>query len=171
MSFKNFSALLFIVWLLAGCSSMQVHRSSLPQQTELKKAKIAVVPFLNYTQTPMAGESAASIANTIMQAHGYHTVTLNKQSDSDALQDENRVALQKRTAALRASEYRYLLTGDVTEWRYKAGIDAEPVVGLVVTLIDTRSGKVVYSATGSHSALSADSLSATAQKILDKLLP
>ncbi|HHD77832.1 MAG TPA: penicillin-binding protein activator LpoB [Campylobacteraceae bacterium] len=159
------------VLLFFGCSSMQIHKTALPEKATLQKSKIAVIPFYNYTQTPMAGYSAASIAATLLKAHGFSAVPQNLQPDSDTLTDENRIDLQKRIAIFRQQGYRYILSGEVTEWRYKSGIDAEPVVGLVINVIDTADGKVRYSAAGSQNALSTDALSTVAQHILDKLLP
>ncbi len=171
MLHKIVPTLLITLWLLSGCSSMQVYKTPLSEHVALKKEKIAVIPFYNYTQTPMAGYSAASIAGTILKARGFRAEPQNLQPDNNALLDENRLALQKSIAQLQHSGYRYVLNGEVTEWRYKSGIDAEPVVGLVVNITDTRNGKIVYTATGTQNALSTASLSSVAQTVLGKLLP
>jgi len=64
----------------------------------------------------------------------------------------------------------YGVTGNVIEWRYKTGPDNEPAVGLVLQIIDIKSGEVLWSAAGSRSGWGRESLSGTAQKLLRDLL-
>ena len=158
-----------ILFLFTACSSMQIQKTETfkpqPQKT------IAVLPFYNYTQTPMAGYSAASLAGVILQSRGYRVDTENLQPDAEAELEENGKKRSALTDSLREKGYDYMLSGEVTEWRYKTGIDAEPVAGLTVHLEDLHSGKTLYSAAGSKTSLGSGSLSETAQKILDEILP
>ena len=162
-------ALFITSFLFTACSSMQIQKSKTfkpePQKT------IAVVPFYNYTQTPMAGYSAASLAGVILQSHGYNVNTENLRPDAEAELEENGKKRSVLTNTLREKGYDYMLSGEVTEWRYKTGIDAEPVAGLTVHLEDLHSGKTLYSAAGSKTSLGSGSLSQTAQKILEEILP
>jgi len=63
-----------------------------------------------------------------------------------------------------------VLTGAVEEWRYKVGVDGEPVAGLTFELIDVASGQVVWSATGTRSGWSRSSLSNVATTLIGGLL-
>ena len=56
------------------------------------------------------------------------------------------------------------------EWRYKTGVDGEPVVGLTLELIDVQSGQVVWSATGARSGWSRSSLSSVATSLIGSVL-
>src|SRR5690606_10564968 len=65
---------------------------------------------------------------------------------------------------------RYALTGSVQEWRYKVGLDGEPVVGLTLNLIDLSDASVVWSATGSRSGWSRSSLAGVGQTLIKDML-
>ena len=70
----------------------------------------------------------------------------------------------------RNEHMRYALTGTVSEWRYKVGVDGEPVVGVALQLIDVNTGQVVWSAAGSRTGWSRSAVSGVAQKLLRRLL-
>jgi len=168
MIFKLLLTLLIPV-LFTACSSMQIQKTT-PFKPSPQK-QIAVVPFYNYTQTPLAGYSAASMANVILKSHGYRVTAQQLHPDAKAELEENSQSRASLVSSLKQKGFDYMLGGEVTEWRYKTGIDAEPVVGLTVRLMDLKSGKTLYSGTGSKTALGSASLSGTAQKILDEILP
>ncbi len=64
----------------------------------------------------------------------------------------------------------HALTGSVQEWRYKVGVDGEPVVGLTFDLIDLGSGATVWSATGSRSGWSRSSVTGVGHALMRELL-
>ena len=64
----------------------------------------------------------------------------------------------------------YVLSGAVEEWRYKTGVDGEPVAGVTLELIDTAPGRVVWSATGTRTGWSRSSLSGVASTLIGGLL-
>ena len=168
MFMKSLALSLFAL-LLTACSTMQIQKTTPFKPTPQKQ--IAVVPFYNYTQTPLAGYSAASMANVILKSHGYSVTAEQLHPDAKAELEGNSQSRASLVNMLKQKGYDYMLGGEVTEWRYKTGIDAEPVVGLTVRLTDLKSGKTLYSGTGSKTALGSASLSGTAQKILDEILP
>ena len=80
---------------------------------------------------------------------------------------------QKQKAALEAARQRkitYALAGTVNEWRYKVGLDGEPVAGFTIQVIELSEGKVVWSGAASKSGWSRDSVSAVAQQVLERLI-
>src|SRR5690606_9636971 len=77
---------------------------------------------------------------------------------------------QQALAWARDTGARYALTGSVQEWRYKVGLDGEPVVGLTLNLIDVSSATVVWSATGSRSGWSRSSLAGVGQTLIKEML-
>ena len=163
-------SLLLFIFLLSGCAGMKVQKSNNGFKP-LKDSIVAIVPFYNYTQTPLVGFSAAAISNVVMKSHKFQTMPINLEPKPELLVDDKRKSNKEILEQLQKRKIPYLLTGKVTEWRYKAGIDAEPVVGLIVEIIDTKDGKVLYSSSASNNASYGDSLANNAQDILDKILP
>jgi len=65
----------------------------------------------------------------------------------------------------------YLITGDVQEWRYKTGIDGEPVVSYTLKIIDLNSNQTIFSGVGAKSGWGHKSIGVVAQEIAKELLP
>jgi len=131
-----------------------------------------MLPFANATETPLAGQRAEAVAMGLVQSMGLSDIQAYPQN----LQDENLFeAGQGRTqeqslAWARTQQARYALTGTVQEWRYKVGVDGEPVVGVVLQVIDLSDGRIAWSAVGAKSGWSRESLAAVAQKLIKSML-
>lgn len=172
---KKWSCFLFSLFALClfitGCTLGVVNYSS----SELVNwsAKIAVIPFSNYTETPLAGERAMSITAAILETRGLrHLVVYQNQDRSNVLlpgmnQDKSRQSLLQWA---KSSGARYVMTGSVNEWTYKVGLDGEPVVGLSVQLIELPSKRIVWTAVGGVSGGSRIAVSTVAQKLINSLL-
>jgi len=155
------------LWL-AGCAVTDVGRA--PQMAP--GDTVAVLPIVNYTETPQAGLRAEAIAESLLKTGGVanlkrYPASLNPET---LFEPAERESVGKALEWARTERARYALTGAVQEWRYKVGVDGEPAVGISLQLIDVASGQVVWSATGSNSGWSRESLSGTAQKLLRRLL-
>jgi TolB-like protein len=137
-----------------------------------KDASWTVLPIVNQTETPQAGQRAASIAQSLLASGGFRQLTRYPASADD----ENLFDPAKPDAGARALDWaraqkiQYALTGAVTEWRYKVGVDGEPAVGITFDVIEVESGKVLWSAAGSRTGWSRDALSGVAQKLEKQLL-
>jgi TolB-like protein len=154
--------------VLAACSTVDV--GTAPPVSKVDT--LAVFPIANYTETPEAGQSARSIAQSILYQNGFSNLRPYPQEESTDLllaSSADRMQTQALEWA-RASNARYALTGSVQEWRYKVGLDGEPVVGLTFNLIDVSNSEVVWSATGSRSGWSRSSLSGVGQSLIGDLL-
>lgn len=153
--------------VLAGCSTINTGNSP-----DLTKADgLAVLPISNYTETPDAGQRAQSIAQSILHQKGFTGMQAYPNSDGGSLIGGNNE--QARTQALewaRNTGAHYALSGSVQEWRYKVGVDGEPVVGLTFNLIDLKNGAIVWSATGSRSGWSRSSVAGVGQALIGQLL-
>jgi polysaccharide biosynthesis protein PelC len=134
--------------------------------------KIAVVSIANYTETPDAGHSAESIAANALRAGGISDVRVAPaETNRNALFDTaQRGDGEKSLEWARSQNARYVLTGAVEEWRYKTGVDGEPVVGVTFELIDVSNGAVVWSATGSRTGWSRSGLSNVATSLIGNVL-
>lgn len=167
-----FAAIRFVTivgcMLLASCAVNQTERKI----EFAKQESWALLPIINFSQTPQAGERAERIAETLLRSEGLKTLShypLQEDPNGLPILDE-----QKRfnTALAWAQEnnMRYGVTGSIEEWRYKSGLDGEPAVGLSLQVIDVASGDVLWSGSGSRAGWSRESLSGTAHKVLEKLV-
>jgi TolB-like protein len=133
---------------------------------------VAVVGLANFTETPAAGSSATAIAANVLRQNGLTDVRVAPaDASSNAMFDTaQREIGEKKLAWAREQHVKYVLTGAVEEWRYKAGVDGEPVAGVTFELVDVASGQIVWSATGSRSGWSRSSLANVATSLIGKLL-
>lgn len=131
-----------------------------------------MLPFINNTETPYAAERAESVTASLLHARGVKGLA---ESPREALQDELTVGrkAERQKEALewaRKNKYRYAVAGTVNEWRYKVGLDGEPVVGITLQVYALPEGNLVWSGTGAKSGWSRGAVSAVAQQVIDQLL-
>ncbi|MEM5339882.1 penicillin-binding protein activator LpoB [Paraburkholderia azotifigens] len=162
------SAVALAALTLAGCAV--VDRSAPPAIA--KNDSVAILPIANNTETPQAGQRAASIAQSLLASYGYTNLSRYPASaDDETLFDAAKPDAQQNALNwARQQNARYALTGAVNEWRYKVGVDGEPAVGLTFDVIDVQTGKVVWTGTGSRTGWSRDAVSGVAQKLERDLL-
>lgn len=155
--------------LLAGCGTLKGTAAPAMQAHDA----VAVGALANYTETPSAGQSAASIAANVLRAEGLADVRLvpdDAAGASTLFDTAERGEGRQKLAWAQSQQVRYILSGSVEEWRYKTGVDGEPVVGLTYELTDVTSGKVIWSATGTRNGWSRSSLSGVATGLIAKVL-
>ncbi|MGF6770724.1 TolB-like protein [Paraburkholderia sp. GAS199] len=154
--------------LAAGCSV--IDRSAAPAFS--KSDTWAILPIANNTETPQAGQRAASIAQSLLATYGYANLARYPASaDDETLFDPAKPDAQQNALNwARQQNAHYALTGAVNEWRYKVGVDGEPAVGLTLQVLDVQSGKVVWTGSGSRTGWSRDAVSGVAQKLERDLL-
>ena len=146
-------AVMAAILLLAACSTLD--RSEAPVLSS--KAQWVLLPFANFTETPLAGSRAEAVAEGVLRAQGVAKL----RRYPAALQQE---------ALFEPEGARYALTGSVEEWRYKVGVDGEPAVGIAVSIIDVPTGETLWSGVGAKAGWSRDSLAAVAQQLMRKLI-
>jgi len=156
-------------WLaaLAACSTIDVG-----QRAEIDRgARWAVLPLANHTETPQAGARAAAIVESVLRTRGIGDLARapGNLGAETLFEPQDAQAVEKALAWARGAGIRYAVTGSVSEWRYKVGVDGEPAVGLTLQVIDVASGKVVWTAAGGRSGWSREALSAVAQKLVRDL--
>ncbi len=158
------------LWL-AGCTTAQISvtRKGLPKVYEdynetyqiKRDIRVVLFRFENYTDAPEAGLRAANLMAGVLQAKGYRVYPYLKKAPK---------SLKKARKIAKKAGARYFMTGGVSEWRYKNGIDAEPAVSLRLTLYKTKNAKPVWSATGSDSDWGNATLGTTAQNLMKEML-
>lgn len=162
---------LFVGLILVACTETVVNNSAL-FPVDLN-ANIAVIPFVNNTETPLAGERAMSISAAIIESRGLCHVRVYRNRHASKTLFPGMSKTDSQTALLkwaRDTHARYALTGSVNEWTYKVGLDGEPVVGLSIQLIELSTGRTVWTAVGSKSGGSRIAVTTVAQKLLNAML-
>lgn len=151
------------------CAACAIHRVQPPPSFDAQ-ARWVVLPFVNLAETPQAGEAAESIAATLLRVRG--AADLNEYTSAPATLAELDDGHRQQTALTwaRAQGFSYAMTGNVEEWRYRAGTDNEPAVGLTVSVIDLKTNRVVWSATGARAGWGNETVSGTANILLGELL-
>ena len=152
---------------IAGCGVMDTAR----RPTFDARVEWAVLPILNHTETPQAGLRAEALVESILIARGVSVTRYPAQMQTESLfEPSDRKAVDQALAWAKKQNARYVVTGAVEEWRYKVGVDGEPAVGVTLTIIDTATGKALWSGAGGRTGWSREALSAVAQKLIRQLL-
>ncbi|BEV71945.1 MULTISPECIES: hypothetical protein [unclassified Paludibacterium] len=168
-SIKQLLLLAVVALGLSACAGIEVA----PPPAALSGAQPwAVLPLENLTDTPMAGQRAAELAATVLSTRGVSDVQRYVADNGEETLFEPAAADQRARglAWARSIHARYALTGSVIEWRYKVGVDGEPVVGLTLQLIDLESGKVIWRGAGHQEGWGNNSLAGVAAALSRKLL-
>ncbi len=155
--------------LFIACSVMDHAR---PPQLD-PQARWVLLPFLNHTQTPQAGLKAEAITEGLLLSRGIPLDLEHyprKPEDGDIFGPSEQKVLQEAIGWAKERQARYGIAGVVDEWRYKAGVDGEPVVGLSLKIIDLQGDRVVWSGVGARTGWSQESLHTVAQKLIRDLL-
>jgi uncharacterized protein YceK len=159
--------LTFFILLFTGCSSHLTKKN-----VQLSSSKIyAIGSFWNYTETPMAGLRAASIVESVATQKGVKLYSLTQGSDELAENNNKLNFLKKEMERAKALKADYLITGEVQEWRYKTGIDGEPVVSYTIKIIQLNDGSTQFNGVGAKSGWGHKSIGIVAQEIAQELLP
>lgn len=90
-------------------------------------------------------------------------------ADSELELDE-RSHYERVVAWAREHRFAYGIGGSVQEWRYRAGTEGEPAVGLTLRVVDLGTGRVVFTAAGASPTPGRGSLSSATQSLLRAML-
>lgn len=153
--------------LLAGCSTLVSETGDGPVGYE---ERVAVVPFINLSETPQAGDRAASILVALLRAEGMNRVELYLPEDANPLMYESQGRQQEGIDMAEADGVDLIVTGTVEEWRYKAGFDNEPAVGVTLLVRRASDNALVWSATAAKAGWGRASLGTTGRSVLQELV-
>lgn len=159
--------ILFLLWILTSCASYQVNESP-PVDTQ---ARWVIMPIINHSTTPMAGQQAEQIMSSILFNLGVKPdiYPREKMSDFASVLDE-RVKLETAQAWLQTQSFDYVITGTIQEWHYKTGLDGEPAVGVTLELIAVETGEVLWKSSGSRAGWGRESVSSAAHTVIENML-
>ncbi|MFO7541401.1 MAG: penicillin-binding protein activator LpoB [Thiobacillus sp.] len=164
----RWTLLMPLVLMLSACASIE-HSASVKLD---RQASWVVLPIVNLSETPQAGLRLETLLESQLRAAGVGNLKrYPAEIGADLLLDPRETRLQEQAASwAKAQGARYALTGTVTEWRYKTGVDGEPAVGATLQIVNAQDGAVLYSASGARTGWSRESLTAVAQKLTRELL-
>lgn len=166
---RTLSILLLAALSFAGCTTTDTGGTGPAIE---RNAKWVMLPVLNHTEVPQAGQRAEAITEGLLRAHGVVDLTRYPAAlNVDTLFEpsERKIMIEAEKWA-RIQGARYAIYGAVDEWRYKVGIDGEPAVGVALHIMDLQSNQVVWTGVGGKSGWSRESLSGVAQKLIRRLL-
>ncbi|SDS01742.1 hypothetical protein SAMN05216421_0752 [Halopseudomonas xinjiangensis] len=166
MQWFRYLALAGAAVLIGGCANFTGERGeALPRE-----AQWGLVPMVNYSQTPLAGERSEQILLSSLTRKGLtpRVYPPTRQGDLFLIDDRERLAAALDWA--RQQRLDYVISGSVEEWQYKNGLDGEPAVGLSLRVLEPSTGRVLWSNSGARAGWSRESLAGSAQKVIDKLV-
>jgi len=131
-----------------------------------RSEKIAVLPFVNNAETPMSGLKVKNMIENELYYKNLNVAAFESSKNGDSFSEKD---ISDSIQAMN-DKVGYIFYGYVNEWRYKAGIDAEPAVSITINLYDTKNHKVIWSASGSKNMSSYKSTSLAAQKLIKRLM-
>jgi polysaccharide biosynthesis protein PelC len=167
---KGIFLIAVFLFLLNSCTSIQNSSCCVPVNLN---SKIAVIPFNNNTETPLAGERAMAITAAVLESRGACCVAVYQHRQQGKVLFPGMNVVESRKTLLnwaRNIHARYALTGSVNEWTYKVGLDGEPVVGISLQLIDVKTGRILWTAVGSLSRGCRTAVTTAAQVLINNLL-
>jgi len=159
--------LIFLMFFLSACSTM-IHKQEVTLPLD---KKYAIASFWNYTETPMAGLRIATIVESVLAKNSLTLSSLVAGSEEIELAKSKKEFLKAKKIQALALGSDYLIVGNVQEWRYKTGIDGEPVVSFNINVINLKNDKIVFSGVGAKSAWGHKSIGVVAQEIAMELIP
>ena len=162
------SVILVTSALLSACQTMTSSNRVIVSSAE----NWALLPIVNLSTTPLAGNRASALVETQLRARGVKNLKAYKTPENEsviALLDEAG-QLSKAKQWARENGFRYGITGDVQEWSYKNGLDNEPSIGMTLKFVDLQTDEVMWAATAARTGWGYSNLSGTANKTIEELL-
>jgi|TARA_R110000850_G_scaffold228_12_gene1667 polysaccharide biosynthesis protein PelC len=158
-------ALILALTVLSGCSTFTGESG----ETLPRDARWGLVPLVNYSQTPQAGERSEQILLSVLSQRGLqpYVYPRSEQDETMLFDDSERLAAGMEWA--QSQGFDYVISGSVEEWQYKSGLDGEPAVGISLRVLEPVTGRVIWSNSGARAGWSRESLSGSAQKVLREL--
>ncbi len=128
--------------LFTGCTSNKY--SQLTQNTFDNLGQIAVVPFENYSNNPNAGLIVSDqLASELMINTNLNILSPEKVRLLLA-PFAGKILTAKKMANIIKSQT--IITGTVTEYRYKTGVSQKPAIGMTVYMLNVATNKIIWSA-------------------------
>ena len=171
----SFIGLMLLIFLLS-CSYQQnfVKHKEIQSRARL----VAVLPLINLTSYPNAGRIVGDILSTALYAKTDFVIMERTQmlENLKGKEDDLDLILDKSVALKVGKQLGVdtVIFGSVSEYRYKRGLDENPVVGINIRMLDIKSNKILWAGSESRSGgcfwICEDSLNRVAQKVCNDLV-
>ncbi|UAW99489.1 penicillin-binding protein activator LpoB [Halopseudomonas nanhaiensis] len=166
MQWFRYLTLAGLAALLGGCANFTGQQGeALPRE-----AQWGLVPMVNYSQTPLAGERSEQILLSSLTRKGLQPRIYPPARQGDLILVDDRERLAAALDWARQQRLDYVISGSIEEWQYKSGLDGEPAVGISLRVLEPSTGRVLWSNSGARAGWSRESLAGSAQKVIDKLV-
>lgn len=155
--------------MFTACSTLKSSASA-PIPTS---GRWVLLPAINNTETPQAGGRLDSITTSLLYTHGIKdlsTYPAANQAGDSLFDSADRRSQEEALVWAKKQGAQYAVAGTVEEWRYKVGMDGEPVVGITISIIDLNSGKMVWTGSGARTGWGREAVSGVAQELVYALL-
>ena len=164
------------MFFLLSCSYQQDFIKG--EEIHAKARWVAVLPLINLTSHPNAGR----IVTDLLTTEFYATTNFKIMEQTEMLHrlrgdEEDLDMVLDKAVALKVGqklEVDTVIFGSVTEYRYKRGLDEDPVVGVNIRMLDVKNDRILWagskSGTGGCFWFCEDSLNRLAQKICNDLV-
>jgi len=163
-----FALLVFLVLGCAGKDVKVVYSAGVLNEN----GSWVLLPMLNHSNMPEAGLKAEAMIVTLLRKRlQSELLVYPKKSEATEVLDLNqwrRFNEAKEWAEKRS--VRYGLSGSVQEWRYKRGLEGEPVVAVMLELTDLKNSEVIWSASSASVGSFRESVSGVGQQLLSEML-
>lgn len=167
---------LFILLFVAACEYRQAYLKS--DEIHSKTRLVALLPLVNLTSHPNAGRIVGDLLTTELYAlSGFSIMERTEMLEMLKGDEDDLDAVLDKAVALKVGrklKVDTVIFGSVSEYRYKRGLDEDPVVGINVRMLDVDTGKILWagsnSGTGGCFWFCEDSLNRLAQKVCHDLI-
>jgi hypothetical protein len=143
--------------LVSGCGTVQ--RTTAVDQVQLnsRARKVVVLPLVNLTSMPNAGRIVGELLSTeIIAQTDFRMLERSEMMEHLASGKIEVEEVLEKSAAAKVGQslgVDTVIYGAVTEYRYKKGVDEDPVVGISVKMLDIPETRILWAesvtATGS----------------------
>lgn len=132
--------------------------------------EVVILPFLNASQAPLAGERAQAVLTTLLRRRGIGDLRIAADLDPEDAPPEldDRRRYQRALSAVLTRGAGWGVTGTVVEWRYRPGLRDEPAVSISLRIVDLADGRVVWSGSGARGGTG--TVGVVAQELLGDLV-
>jgi hypothetical protein len=164
----NFLAFIICTVFLtvSGCSTYNTQKTEALDSSK----KWIMLPLSNHADAPDAGKRASDIVKTLLRIKGLPNLSTYIAPNENTLELNQQKTIQNAINKAASQGFRYGVSGSIQEWRYKSGLDAEPVAGITLTVIDLDTKQIIWSASGAKTGWGRDSVSGVAHKLIANLI-
>jgi hypothetical protein len=170
---------LLLVALLVTLTACTVEQQYIRQaQIQSRDRYVAVLPLVNLSSYPHAGRIVSDILTTELYAQTPFQLmegsAVINQLQGNALDLDDVLDKMVVADAAKALGVDTVIYGSVSEYRYKRGLNEDPVVGINLRMLDVKTKKVLWagskSRTGGCFWFCEDSLNRLAQQVCNELV-